>query len=127
MNNLEEKCEAMNLSVTKFLTKYTTLRKAGLPDIDGFNERLMVQIDYDKRIRAHAKEQVNKPLPQGSPTGKVGLQYFEDLFFLQNEVKHIFIIIPNFSKYTDADECYRKLKSIKIPSEEQWQAFTDLV
>ena len=118
MNCLEEKCEAMNLSVTKFLAKYTILGKAGLPDIHGFNEKLMVQTDYDKNIRAHAKEQVNKTLPQGSPTGKVVLQYFEDLFFLHNEIKHIFVIKPNFAKYTDADECYIKLKRIKIPREE---------
>ena len=96
MKYLEEKCEAMNLSITKFLTKYTMLRKVGLPDIQGFNGKLLVQTDYDKKIRDHAKEQVNKPLPQGSPTRKVILQYFEDLFFLQNEIKHIFIFKPNF-------------------------------
>ena len=56
MNNLEEKCEAMNLSITKFLRKYTMLRQAGLLDIHGFNEKLMVQTDYDKKIRAHAKK-----------------------------------------------------------------------
>ena len=81
MKNLKEKCEAMNFSITKFLAKYTILRQAGLPDIHGFNEKIIVQTNYDKKIRAHAKEQINKPLPQGSPTGKVVLEYFENLFF----------------------------------------------
>ena len=87
----------------------------------------MDQKEYDKKIRDHAKEQVNKQLPQGSPTGKVVLQYIEDLFFLQNEIKHLFVIKPNFSKYTEADENYRKLKSMKIPNAEKWQNFTDLL
>ena len=74
-----------------------------------------------------AKEQVNKPLPLGTPTGKVILQYFEDLFFLQHEIRHIFVFKPTFSKYTDADENFRKLKNVKIPDVEQWKAFTDLM
>ena len=127
MNTLEEKCDAMNISITKFFTKYTMLRQASIPDIHVFNENLMNQKDYDKKIRDYAKEQVNKPLPQGSPTGKVILQYIEDLFFLQNEIKHLFIFKPNFSKYTDADEKFKKLKNVKIPNAEQWQAFKDLM
>ena len=127
MNNLEERCKDMNLSITKSLAKYTILTQAGLPDIHALNEKLMVQKDYEKRIRAHAKEQVKKPLPRGSPSGKVVLQYFENLFFLQNEIKHIFIVKPKFSKYTEVDESYRKLKNMRIPSAEQWQEFTDLI
>ena len=110
MNTFEEKCDAMNISITKFFTKYTMLRQAGIPDIHVFNEKLMNQKEYDKNIRDYEKEQVNKPLPQGSPTGKDILQYIEDLFFLQNEIKHIFIFKPNFSKYIYADENFRKLK-----------------
>ena len=87
----------------------------------------MVQKDYDKKIRAYAKEQVSKPLPQGSPTGKVILEYFGNMFFLQNEIKHIFMVKPNFSKYRKASESYTKLKSMRIPSAEQWQEFTDLL
>ena len=80
-----------------------------------------------KKIRAHAKEQAKQPLPQGSPSGKVLLQYFENLFFLENEIKHMFTVKPNFAKYTEADESYRKLKNMKIPTAEQWQEFTDLM
>ena len=127
MNSLEEKSETMNLSITKFMTKYTMLHQAELLDIHGFNEKLMVQIDYDKKIRDHAKEQVNRALPQGFLIGKVVLQYFEDLFFLQNEIKHMFIVKPNFAKYTKADESYKKLKKMKIPTVEQWQEFTDWI
>ena len=127
MSNLEERCKYMNLTITRFLAKYTILTQAGLPDIHALNEKLMVQTDYDKKIRAQAKEQVSKPLPQGSPTGKVILEYFENLFFLQNEIKHIFIFKPNFANYTEVDESYRKLKNMRIPNAEQWQEFTNLI
>ena len=127
MNNLEERCKDVNFSITKFLEKYIVLTQAGLPEIHCFNEKLMVQTEYDKKIRAYAKEQVNKPLPQGSPTGKVILEYFQNLLFLQNEIKHIFIVKPNFAKYTEEDESYKKLKNMKIPSRKQWQEFTDLL
>ena len=103
------------------------IEKSRSADIHGFNEKIMVQIYYDKKIRVHAKEQINKPLPQGSPTGKVILEYFENLFFLKNEIKHIFIIKPNFAKYTEANERHRKLKSLKIPRDQQWQEFTALI
>ena len=103
------------------------IRQASIPDIHFFNEKLMNQKEYDKKIRDYAKEQVNKPLPQGSPTEKFVLQYIEDLFFLQNEIKHIFIFKPNFSKYTDADENFRKLKNAIILNVEQWQVFIALM
>ena len=127
MNNLEDRFKDMNLEITRFCAKYIMLTQAGLLDIHALNEKLMAQKDYDSKIRAYAKEQVSKPLPQGSPTGKVILEYFENLFFLQNEIKHIFMVKPNFAKYTEADESYRKLKSMRIPSAEQWQEFSDLL
>ena len=42
MNSLKERCKYMNLSITNFLAKYTILTQAGLPDIHGFNEKLMI-------------------------------------------------------------------------------------
>ena len=119
MNYLEEKCETMNISITKFMVKYTNLRQRGLPDIHVFNENLMPQKDYDKKIREFAKEKVNKPLPQGTPTGKFLLQHFEYFFFLQHDIKHLFVFKPTFARYTEADENFKKLKNVKIPNEEQ--------
>ena len=69
-------------------------------------------------IREHAKEQVNKPTSQGIPIGKVLLNFFEDLFYLQYKIKHLLVIKPTFSRYTEADENIRKLKNIRIPKNE---------
>ena len=80
----------------------------------------MPQKDYDKKIKEFSKEQVNKPTAQGTPTGKVLLQYFEDLFFLQHEIKYLFLIKPTFARYTEADENFRKLKNVQIPKAKEW-------
>ena len=127
MKNLEEKCEAMNLAITRFMVKYTNLRQKGLPDIHVFNEKIMPQKDYDKKIREFSKEQVNKPPAQGTPTGKFLLRYFEDLFFLQHEIKHLFVIKPTFARYAEADENFRKLKNVQITKAEEWHTFTELI
>ena len=112
MRQLEEKCEGMNTAITRFMVKVANLRQNGIPDIMVINENLMPQNDYDKKIREHAKEQVNKPTGQGIPTGKVLLNFFEDLFYLQYEIKHLFFIKPTFARYIEADENFRKLKNI---------------
>ena len=127
MRQLEEKCEGMNTAITRFMVKFTNLRQKGLPDIIVINDKLMPQNDYDNKIREYAKEQVNKPTGQGIPTGKVLLKSFEVLFYLQYEIKHLFVIKPTFSRYTEAADNFRKLKNIQIPKNEDWQALTDLL
>ena len=58
---------------------------------------------------------------QGSPSGKVVLEYFENVFFLHHEIKNMFVVEPNFEKYTEVDESYRKLRTMKIPAPQEWQ------
>ena len=91
------------------------------------NDKLMPQNDYDKKLREYAKEQVNKPTGQGIPIGKVLLKSFEVLFYLQYEIKHLFVIKPTFSRYTEAYDNFRKLKNIQIPKNEDWKALIDLL
>ena len=71
--------------------------------------------DYDKRIREVEKEQANSSSMKGMPTGKVLYQTFENLFYLQHEVKHIFVNKPTFEKYTEVDEVYIRMVNIKVP------------
>jgi len=58
---------------------------------------------------------------------KVLYQTFENLFYLQHEVKHLFINNPTFAKYTKADEIYRKMINIQLPNEEIWGKMNDLL
>ena len=60
MKQLEEKCENMNIAIAKFMVKFEILRQRGLPNILVLNDKLMPQEDCNKKIRDHAKEQVEK-------------------------------------------------------------------
>jgi len=54
---------------------------------------------------------------EGMPTRKVLYQTFENLFYLQHEVKHLFVNKCTFSKYIEVDEIYRRMVNIKLPNE----------
>jgi len=64
---------------------------------------------------------------KGMPTGKVLYQTFENLFYLQHEVKHLFINKPTFAKYTEVGEIYRNMLNIQLPDEERWERLNDLL
>lgn len=64
---------------------------------------------------------------KGIPIGKVLYQTFENIFYLQHEVEHLFINKPTFAKYTEADEIYRRMVKIKLPDEEAWEKLNDLL
>lgn len=61
------------------------------------------------------------------PTRKFLYNTFENLFFLQHEIKHLFITKLNFSKYTKANEIYRRLMNVKLPEVEWWESITNLL
>jgi len=82
--------------------------------------------DYDKRIREVAKEEARSSSMKGMPIGKFLYQDFENLFYLQHEVKNLFVNKPTFAKYTEADEVYRRMVNIKLPDTETWEKLNDL-
>ena len=106
MIQLEEKCQNMELSITIFMVKFDVLRQKGLPNPLVINDRLMKHEDYDKKIIEVENEQVKNSSMRGTPIGKVLYLSFENLFYLQHEIKHIFINKPTFVKYTEADEIF---------------------
>ena len=74
-----------------------------------------------------ARDQVNTSSMKGIPIGKVLYQTFENLFYLQHEVKHLFINKSTFSKYTEVDEIYRKMLNIQLLDFETWEKLNDLL
>lgn len=106
MLNLEEKCQNMQLAIDRFTVKFKLLKEKGLPNPLVINDKLMTHEDYNKKIKEVAKEQVITSSMKGLPTGKVLYQAFENLFYLQHEVKHMFINKPTFCKSIEADEIY---------------------
>ena len=90
MIQLEEKCQNMEVSITRFMMKFDVLRQKGLPNPLVIHDKLMKQDDYDKKMREVAKDQVNLPTSHGIPIGKVIYKDLENLFYLQHEVTHIY-------------------------------------
>ena len=83
--------------------------------------------DYNRKIREVARVQANNSSMKGMPTGKVLYQTFENLFYLQHEVKHLFVNKATFSKYTEVDEIYRKMVNIKLSDANTWEKLNDLL
>jgi len=127
MLNLEEKCHNMQVAIDRFMTKLQIFREKGLPSPLVINDKLMTQLDYDNRLRYLTKEQASTSSIKALPIGKVLYNTFENLFFLEHEIKHLFFTKPNFSKYTEVDEIYRRMMNVKLPDAEWWETMTDLL
>ena len=125
MVQLEDKFQNIELSITKFTVKFDILRQKGLPNPLVINDKLMKHEDYDKIIREVAKEQAKNSSMKGIPMGKVLYQSFENLFYLQHEVKHLFINKPTFEKYTEVD--FRRMVKMKLPDAKAWENLCDLL
>ena len=117
----------MEVSIARFMMKFDVLRQKGLPNPLVIHEKLMNRDEYDKKLREVAKEQVNLPTSHGIPTGKVIYKNLENLFYLQHEVKHVFINKPTFSNYPEADDIFIRMMKIKLIEVELWENLTDLL
>ena len=117
----------MQVAIDRFMAQFQILREKGLPSPLVINEKFMTQQDYDKRLRQLAKEQASTSTIKALPTGKVLYNMFDNFFFLQHEVKHLFITKPNFTKYTEVDEIYRWMINFKLPDVEWWENIIDLL
>jgi len=115
MLNLEENSHNMQVAIDRFMTKFQILRDKGHPSPMVINDKIMTQLDYSDRLRKLAKEQANSSAIKALPTGKVLYDTFENLFFIEHEVKHLFLTKPKFPKNTEADEIYRRMVNIKLP------------
>ena len=71
MQNLDDKCQNMQLAIDRFMAKFQILREKGLPNPLVINDKLMTQEDYNKKIREVANDQVNTSSIKALPTSKV--------------------------------------------------------
>ena len=127
MLNLEEQFHNMQVAINRFMAKFHILREKDMPSPMVINDKLMTQLDYGDRLRKLAKEQASSPSIKALPTGKVLYDTFENLFFLEHEVKHLFLTKPNFAKYIEADEIYKRMVNVKLPDVEWREKMIDLL
>jgi len=127
MLNMEDKYQTMQLAIDRYMVKFEILRQKGLPNPLVINNKLMAKEDYNRKIREVARDQVNASSMKGIPTGKFFYQTFQNLLYLQHEVKHLFVNKPTFTKYIEADEIYRKMMNIQLLDAETWEKLNDLL
>ena len=127
MFNFEEKCHNMQVAIDRFMAKLQILRDKGLPNPMVIHDKLMTQLDYVDKLEKLSKEQTITSGVKAQPIGKVLYDTLENIFFLEHEMKHLFLTKPNFAKYTEADEIYRRMLKIQLPDAEMWEKINDLL
>lgn len=122
---LEEKCRILELTINKFFNRMHPLHQNVLPSLFSINEKLMDRGDYVKKLQGIATDATNLSNIKGSITGKALLEGISNQIYIEHELKHVFLVKPSFTKYTDADEVYRRLNKIKILDGEVWSKLCD--
>jgi len=127
IDQLEERCETLELQVNKFANKIEALIQKGLPIIYVINDKLTTQEEYVLKMKEMARSSIKFSGIKGSMKEKAFLKTMSNDFYVQNKVKHIFTVKPTFAKYTEVDEIYRRVIKRTIPDEKRWEELIDLL
>lgn len=106
INQLEEKCEMLELGVHIFFNENEALKHKGLPSIYVINDKLIPQEDYVIKMKEVVRSSIKFSSIKGNMTAITFLETMGNDFFIQHEVKHIFTVKPTFAKYNKVDEIY---------------------
>jgi len=125
MQNLEKRCQNMQVEINSFMQRFTVLQDKGLPSLLGNNDRLMKHTDYLHKLNTYAVDQINSSTSalevKALPIGQTLYDNLENLFDIEHEVKHVFQLQTNFLRYTEIDETLRKLQRHKVPDQQWWE------
>ena len=124
MQNLEKRCQNIQEEINDFMEKFGILQRKVLPSPLFINDKLMRHIDYVDKLAQYADNRASSSAsasaPKALPTGRVLYNSLENLFYVEHEIKHLFPVQPNFFKYTEADEIFKKLQRTRKPKEKWW-------
>jgi len=124
---LQEKCNNVNNIVQRFFNKIEPLVSKGLPSMMVINDKLMPIEDYVKKLTELGTHAASMAKIKGLVTPVLIVKPLRDSFFILVEIKHIFLVKPTFTKYTEMDEIYRRVTNISIPDNKRWEELTDLI
>lgn len=124
---LEEKCNNVNVIVQIFFSMLEPLTSKGLPSILVINNKLMPIEDYVRKLTEVGTNATSVSNIRGAATPRVVLNALRDAFFNLNEIRHIFLVKPIFTKYIEMDEVYRRVNKLSIPDKKCWEQLTDLL
>ena len=131
VQTLERRTQDMQTEVNKFLEKFQVLENRGLPILLNSTGRLFTHDQYAKRVNTFATSQINEnPSPSeetGTATGQTLYNRVENLFFIMDEIKHLFDVHPDFYKYTEEDETLEEILRHQLPTQEYWTKMIQLI
>lgn len=83
--------------------------------------------DYVKKLTEVGTHVTSISNIKGPATPALIVKTLRDSFFILDEIKHIFLAKPTFTKYTEMDGIYKTVKKISIPDKKHWEELTDLL
>ena len=94
----------MQTEINRFMDRFQVLQNRGLPSILSSVGRLLTYENYAKRFNAFGASQIagqpSTSAESGPASGQTLYNRVENLFFIMNEINHLFYVPPNFYKYT---------------------------
>lgn len=119
IQNLERKCQEMQIEINTFTQKFTALQEKGLPGLLTNDHKLMTHANYAHKVNTYVTNQITASSSASEeralPSGQNLYDSLENLFYIEHEIKHLFTVQPNYYKYTDADETLVKLQRHQVP------------
>ena len=117
LNQLETKCQTLDIVVQRSHTKFNLLNQRGFPRLVAPNENLINLEEYYKNLYTIAIDNENFAGIKGHLIGKCFLEALDFDLIIKHEIKHIFLNKPTFERYIEVDEVFIKLVNLEIPSE----------
>ena len=131
VQTLERRTQDMQTEINRFMDKFVALQNRGLPGLLNNAGRLLTHEQYAKRVNTFTTNQIterpNTSEETGLATGQSLYNRVENLFFIMNEIKHLFEVPPNFYKYTEAYETLDGMLRNQLPTQEWWTSMIQMI
>lgn len=128
---VERNCYEITADVEEFKVKLAVLQAKGLPSLLTGAGKLVSRDQFAIRMATYIENQItasgSTSEQTGPPSGQSLYDKLEGLFFIENEVNHLFETPPNFYRYTEADETLIKIRRHQMPKEDWWQAMLQIL
>ena len=129
IQTLDRKIHDIQADINKFQYRFTALQDRGLPNLEE-SGKLLSHEKYIKRVSTFAAIQIAEAPGSSSAgplTGQALFNKLDNLFFIKNEVAHLFDKPPDFYKYTEADETIGSILRHQLPPPNTWQDLIQLL
>ena len=129
IQTLDRKIHDIQADINKFQYRFTALQDRGLPSLEESGKLLSYE-KYIKRVSIFSAIQIAEAPGSSSAgplTGQALFEKLDKLFFIKNEVAHLFDEPPHFYKYTEADETLGSILRHQLPPPDTWQDLIKLL